>query len=193
MSTSRKLTDELDAALEHGVDVKGRRIFLHGDVEEENIAVAIRGMYLLADLSADPIELFIASYGGLVDDAFALHDVTRTIKVPVHTVALGKCQSAAPLLVACGHRGERYGSENCEFMVHDASIEIKEDHSPAQLAAYAEVIKARVARMDRLLAKYTKMPYRHWSRLSKSKTDHYFSADEALKWGLIDQIWSEKD
>lgn len=193
MSNSRKLTDELDAALEHGVDVKGRRIFLHGDVDEDSIAVAIRGMYLLADLSPSPIELFIASYGGLVDDAFALHDVTRTIKVPVHTVALGKCQSAAPLLVACGKKGERYGSENCEFMVHDAAIESEKNLSPAALAAYAESVKRRVERMDRLLAKYSKMPYRHWARLSRSKTDHYFSADEALKWGLIDQIWSEKD
>ena len=99
-SNGSKFSAELQAALEYGLDVKGRRIFLHGDVDERSIGAAIRGMYLLADLKNDPIELFIASYGGYVDEAFALHDVTRTIRVPVHTVALGKCQSAAPLLVA---------------------------------------------------------------------------------------------
>ncbi len=191
--SSHKLTDEVAAALEHGVDVKGRRIFLHGDVDEDTIGVAIRGMYLLADMGSEPIELFIASYGGLLDDAFALHDVTRIIRVPVHTVALGKCQSAAPLLVACGQKGERYATENCEFMVHDAAIEVEKNLSPAALGSYAEAVKKRVERMDRLLAGYSNKPYRHWARLSSSKADRYFSAEEALEWGLIDQIWSEKE
>lgn len=191
MTNPRKFTDELAAALEHGVDVRGRRIFLHGDVDENTIGVAIRGMYLLADLSIKPIELFIASYGGEMDDAFALHDVTRTIKVPVHTVALGKCQSAAPLLVACGQEGERYASENCEFMVHDASMEL-ESSVPAQIEAYAAAVKSRVERMDRLLAKYTSKDYRHWKRLCSSKADRYFTAEQALDWGLIDHIWCEK-
>ena len=192
-TSSRKFTDELDAALDYGVDIKGRRIFLHGDVEEKTIGMAIRGMYLLADLDIkSPIELFITSYGGEVDESFALHDVTRTIKVPVHTVALGKCQSAAPLLVACGQKGERYASENCEFMVHDASMEIESEFSPAQLETYVTAVKARVERMDRLLAKYTKRDYRFWKRMSSSKLDRYFTADQALEWGLIDTIWSEK-
>lgn len=190
--SENKFSAELQAAIEHGVDVKGRRIFLHGDVGEGTIGVAIRGMYLLADLTDKPIELFITSYGGDLDESFALHDVTRTIKVPVHTVALGKCQSAAPLLVACGKKGERYASENCEFMVHDATIEIQEDHTPLQLASYASVVSQRMDRMDRLLAKYTKRNYRHWKRLSASKVDRYFTADQAQEWGLIDHIWDEK-
>ncbi len=192
MAVTRKLTEELLAALEHGVDVKGRRIFLHGDAEEDSVGMAIRGLYLLADRSPDPIELYISSYGGLIDDTFALHDVTRTIKVPVHTVALGKCQSAAPLLVACGKRGERYASENTEFMAHDASVDLSQG-SPAQLRVQAEAVKARVDRMDKLLAKYTKKDVRHWRRLSASKVDRYFDADTALEWGLIDQVWAEKE
>ncbi len=191
MSVS-KFSAELEAALEHGVDVKGRRIFLHGDVDEDTIGVAIRGLYMLADLNKEPIELFVTSYGGSIDESFALHDVTRTIKVPVHTVALGKCQSAAPLIVACGESGQRWASENCEFMVHDSTIELQENHTPSQLASYAAVVTRRTERMDRLLAKYTKMPYRHWRKLSASKADSYFDAEQALKWGLIDGIWDEK-
>jgi len=181
----------LEAALEYGIDVRGRRIFLQGDVESDTIATAIRGMYLMADDGDSPIDLFIASYGGDIDETFALHDVTRTIRVPVRTTALGMCMSAAPFLVACGSRGERYASENCEFMLHTASVEL--DGQMANVDGTMAAIKRRCERMDRLLAKYTDMPYRHWSRLSKASTDRYFGAEQALEWGLIDQIWSEKD
>lgn len=189
---TNKITDELAAALDKGIDVKGRRIFLHGNVDEDTIGLAIRGMYLLADLNNEPIELFVMSYGGDLDEAFALHDVTRIIKVPVHTVALGKCMSAAPLLVACGKRGERYASENCQFMLHDCSLDAGEG-SPTYISAHVEAARAQMVRYAELLAKYTDKPKRHWTRMFQMRSDKFFSAEEALDWGLIDSIWAEKD
>tara|TARA_R110000850_G_scaffold272752_2_gene408174 strand:+ start:179 stop:745 length:567 start_codon:yes stop_codon:yes gene_type:complete len=178
------------AALEHGVDVEGRRIFLQGDVESDSIALAVRGLYLLADQSDEPIDLYVASYGGDIDEAFQLHDVTRTIRVPVHTTALGVCQSAAPFLVACGAHGHRYASENALFMLHTASLELEGqlNHARGEL----EAVRARCERMDRLMAKYTKKDYRHWAKFTKSSVDHYFGAEQAREWGIIDHIWSEK-
>ena len=181
----------LEAALEYGIDVTGRRIFLQGDVDSDTISLAVRGMYLMADASEEPIDLFVASYGGDIDEAFQLHDVTRTVRVPVHTTALGVCMSAAPFLVACGAPGERYASENCEFMLHTASLEL--DGQMLNLEGTLEANRRRCERMDRLLAKYTKMPYRHWQKFTKASTDHFFGAEKALEWGLIDSIWSEKD
>lgn len=183
---------KLEAALEYGVDVVGRRIFLHGDVDEETAGWAIRGMYLLADISQQPIELFVMSYGGSIDEAFALHDVTRTVKAPVHTVALGKCMSAAPLLLACGEPGNRWASEHTTFMIHDVKLTVPEG-SPAYVNSWVAITKKQCETMDRLLAKYTKMPYKHWRRLSAGKADSYFDAEQALEWGLIDALWNEKD
>ena len=180
----------LEAALELGIDIRGRRIFLQGDVDEDTISVAIRAMYLMADQSDEPIDLFVASYGGNIDEAFALHDVTRTIKCPVHTTALGMCMSAAPLLVACGAQGNRYASENCEFMLHPASLEA--EGTPSNVRGTAEATQRRCTRMNRLLAKYTKKDFRFWSKFDRGD-DHYFTAEQALEWGLIDAIWSEKD
>lgn len=180
----------LEAALELGVDIRGRRIFLQGDVDEDTISVAVRAMYLMADQSDEPIDLFVASYGGSIDDAFALHDVTRTIRCHVRTTALGFCMSAAPLLVACGQRGHRYASENCEFMLHPASLVV--DGTPSNVAGTAEAIRRRCDRMNRLLAKYTKKDLRFWRKFDKGD-DVYFDAEQALEWGLIDTIWSEKD
>ena len=184
--------DILTAALEHGVDVKGRRIFLHGSVEEDSIGSAIRGLYLLSDMSKEPIELYVSSYGGELDEAFALHDVTRTIKAPVHTVALGKCMSAAPVLVACGQTGYRWVAEHTTFMLHDCSLDEIEGH-PSQVLAHAESAREQMRTMARLLAKYSKKEARFWSRIFSSKNDRFFTANEAIEWGLVDQVWSEKD
>lgn len=184
---------QIEAALEHGVDIPGRRVFLHGDVEADTIGRAIRGLYLLATASHAPIELCVTSYGGDLDEAFALHDVTRTIKAPVHTVALGKCMSAAPLLVACGHAGQRWASENVQFMLHDATIEDIAPGSPAYVLGHAEAVKLQMKTMAALLARYTKKPAGHWARMFNGKTDRFFTADQAVEWGLVDQIWSEKD
>lgn len=192
MSLNNKMTDELTAALEKGIDIKGRRIFLHAAVDEDSIGLAIRAMYLLSDMSKEPIELFVCSYGGELDEAFALHDVTRTIKVPVHTVALGKCMSAAPLLVACGQRGERWASEHTQFMLHDCALEIEEG-SPVAITAHVEAAKAQMIRYAELLGKYTNKPKSYWTRMFGQRADKFFSAEDAQEWGLIDQIWSEKE
>lgn len=182
---------QIEAALEHGIDIPGRRVFLHGGVDEDTIGRAIRGLYLLSDVNQQPIELFVSSYGGELDEAFALHDVTRTIRAPIHTVALGKCMSAAPLLVACGHRGERWAAEHTQFMLHDAMVDVSEG-SPAYVLGHAEAARATMKRYAQLLGKYTKKPAAHWARMFNGKSDRFFSADDAVLWGLVDQLWNEK-
>jgi ATP-dependent Clp endopeptidase proteolytic subunit ClpP len=184
-----KVTEELSMALIYGVDVQGRRIFLHSDIEETSMALIVRALYLLST-DSNPVELFVTSYGGSLDDAFALHDVTRTIDIPVHTVALGKCMSAAPLLVACGD--VRYATENTLFMLHDIWFSMV-DGRPREIEAHTRVATKQVNRYADLLARYTKRPKGHWRRLMRRGTDQFFGAEQALDWGLIDQIWSEKD
>lgn len=185
----------LEAALAHGIDVNGRRIFLHGDVAEGSIATAIRGLYLLSDYDpSKPIDLYVSSYGGDLDEAFALHDVTRTIHADVHTCALGKCQSAAPIIVASGKRGQRWATESTTFMVHDAQMDFGAEESdyPANIIAGAEVTRAMMDRYAALMGRYTKKPKRFWTSIFKGKIDRFFDATEAETWGVIDGIWKEK-
>lgn len=183
----------IEAALDYGVDIVGRRVFLHGDVGEDTIGIAIRGLYMLSDKKVgEPIELYVSSYGGELDEAFALHDVTRTIRSPVHTIALGKCMSAAPMLVACGTPGSRFATENTTFMLHDAEL------SPAganadNILANANITKSMMDRYATLLARYSKKDKRFWKKVFSGKVDMFFGAQQALEWGLIDMIWSEKD
>lgn len=182
----------IEAALEHGIDIFGRRIWLHGGIDEDTIGMAIRGLYMLGDIGSAPIELYVSSYGGYLDESFALHDVTRTIKCDVVTCALGKCMSAAPLLVACGKQGYRYTTESTTFMLHDTRISEMEGR-PAELVVEADVAKGMMDHYAKLLARYTKKDKRHWRRLFDAKTDRYFDADTAIEWGVVDAIWNEKD
>jgi len=191
--SNQNFRTNVESALEHGIDISGRRIFLHGDVSEDTIGTAIRGLYLLSDFDDKKlITLSVSSYGGSLDEAFALHDVTRTIHAPVSTVALGKCQSAAPLLVACGKPGERYATENTMFMLHDAKVYDVEGEHPSNLAAWAEATEVTMKRYAALLSQYTLKDKRHWTRIFAHKKDTFFTAQEALDWGLVDGIWNEK-
>jgi ATP-dependent Clp protease protease subunit len=176
-----------------GIDLSGRRIFLHGGVDEDTIGKAIRAMYFLADLDPQaPIELFVSSYGGDLDEAFALHDVTRTISCPIHTVALGKCMSAAPMLAACGQPGERYATRHTSFMLHAISLHGMEGSTVEQIRDTAKETQQSVDDYVSLLVEYSNKPRSHWARIFKKSSDTYFDAETALEWGLIDGIWNEK-
>lgn len=187
-----RLTDERRFAIETGIDFRGRRIWLHSGVEEEIIARVTTAIYLMDAASEDPVTLYVSSYGGDLDEAFGLHDVTRTVKSEVHTVALGKCMSAAPLLVACGHPGERCAAPNTTFMLHDCEIAPPEG-SPRALKAHVEAAESAMGRLAELLERYSSKPKRHWATLFRRKDDVFFDAYQARDWGLVDYVWSEKD
>ena len=186
--------DQLETYFEHGVDIVNRCIFLTGDIDEDNIAYVIKGLYLMEHQNDkyEPIELRISSYGGSVYDMFALHDVTRTLKSPVHTMGMGKVMSSAVLLVACGQKESRWAGEHTTFMIHvpswDSSDQKMHDH------------KVDLRESERLwnnwytlMAKYTNKDAKFWKRQCNKKDDMYFDAYQAQEWGLIDHIWDEKD
>ncbi len=188
--TSQRTKESIDAALVSGVDIVGRRIFLQTVMEEDAVAVVIRGLYLLGG-GKEHIELIVSSTGGDMDEAFGLHDATRIIDAPVHTVALGKCHSAAPLIVACGAKGCRYTTEHCVFMLHDVSVEASPG-SPVMIETETGWAKKSMVRYAELLEQYTNMPKKHWTQIFAKKKDTYFDAETAVEWGLVDTIWSQK-
>lgn len=177
----------LNLWLDYGVDIRRRRIFLHGDVDEGTIAYATRGLLFMAAESDDPVTLFISSYGGSIDETFVLYDVLQRVSCHVTTVALGFCMSAAPLLLAAGHT--RLASENCDFMLHTASFEV--EGSLSNVEAASKAVHNRCVRMDKLMALHSSMPYRHWKKFTEAKADVYFDARQAQDWGLIDGIWQD--
>lgn len=188
--------DWVEAYFEYGVDVANRCIFLTSDVDEESISHVIKGLYLMeAEDEEAPIEVRIMSYGGDVCDMFALHDVTRTLKCPVHTMGMGKVMSAAVLLLACGTTGERWAGPNTSFMIHVPSMHDGDEDGVKihEVKANLEFTQEMWRRWYELMERYTNKPASHWRRLCNKNADVYFTADEALEWGLIDHMWDQKD
>lgn len=195
----------VEAYFQYGVDTANRRVFLFDDVEESTIGVVIKALYFMdsqvsvrkvkgkARKYRKPIDLFVGSFGGSDYEMYALYDVLQTLKSPVHTVAMGKCMSAAPLLVAAGHVGQRWATPNTWFMVHQGNQWMGED-------TRAEIGKANVLHAEdindrwyELMARHTKMPKAFWKKMCSKHGDTYFGAEEAVEYGIVDAMWAEKE
>lgn len=183
--------DWVDAYFENGVDVANRRVFI-GDIDEVSVDFAIKGLYLMETKSSiEPCEMFISSYGGTIYDALALYDIMNTLKCPIWTFAYGKCMSAAPLLLAAGVPGHRWVAPHVAFMHHDWADDV--EGTGSQLEATIKHLEQVSMTWTKLLAKHSSRDFKWWHTRAKKPSDFFFSADEAIEWGLADNIWVEKD
>ena len=185
--------DQLEIYFEYGADIMNRCLFLIGDIDEERIGCVIKGLYFMENQTEryEPIELRISSDGGDIYDMMALHDVTRTLRSPVHTMGVGKVMSSAVLLLACGEKGNRWAGPNTSFMVHVPSWDAKNDSMHSHKIAVDEVSRLW-NNWYKLMAQYTNKDSGFWKRLCNKKEDVYFDAYQAQEWGVIDHIWDEK-
>lgn len=189
----RTTDDWIDILFQYGIDRSNRRIFLFDDVADQPIGIVIKALYLLnSENKKKPIELFIGSYGGCEYDMFALYDAIQTIESPVHTIAIGKCMSAAPLLVCAGKKGYRYAMPNTFFMVHQGWDELSERRSYAEVKNDLEHWKVMEDRWYTLMETHTSKSVSFWKSQCEKVGDRYFDAGCAKTWGLIDHVWIEK-
>jgi ATP-dependent Clp protease protease subunit len=182
--------DWVDAYFDHGVDITNRRVFI-GDISHDSVDAAVKGLYLMeTDSEDEPCEMFISSYGGTLYDALALYDIMNTLSCPVHTFAYGKCMSAAPMLLAAGEAGKRWVAPHVAFMHHDWSENV--EGKGAEVEAAIKHSAKLGNQWFNVLASVSKKTYKWWHDRAKKSADFYFSADEAIEWGLADQVWVEK-
>ena len=180
----------VEAYFNHGVDIVNRRVFL-GDIDSESVGVATKAIYLMETESKEnPCEIFISSYGGTLYDALALYDIFNTVSCTIRTFAYGKCMSAAPILLAAGEPGQRWVSPHAAFMFHDLSDELSGKATDLQAAVRHDMKLADT--WMHLMAKHSTKTFKWWRERANRAADFYFSADEAIEWGLADHIWVEK-
>jgi len=184
--------DWVEAYFENGIDIKNRRVFLDSDIGGQSIGAAIRGLYLMeTESNIDPVEMFISSFGGCLYDTLALYDIINTVTCPVHTFTYGKCMSGAVLLLAAGEKGQRWVTPHVSFMFHDLFAEL--EGTRAQLQHEYKHTKQLGETWVKLIAKNSSQNSKWWDARAKKSSDFYFSAEEAIDWGLADQIWVEKE
>ncbi len=164
-----------------------RKIYLLGEVNEAMYASFTTELDLMLEKSlSKPIQVELSSEGGTVLDALAIVGRIVNTSCPVHITVYGKCMSAAVLILACGD--VRRISSEAWVMHHEDTLKVRGSTTDLQrLAARAEQEEAE---WGKLLAKYTKIEEAQWRAWAHKTT--YFTADEALAVGLVDEVLKGK-
>ena len=137
--------------------------------------------------SEDPdkdISIYINSPGGSVTAGLAIYDTMQYIKCPVSTICVGLAASMAAVLLAGGAKGKRMALPNAEVMIHQPLGGARGQASDIEIQA-KNILKTK-ERMNKILASHTGQDLKKIAK--DTDRDNYMTAEEALKYGLIDKI-----
>ena len=166
-----------------------RIIFMGGAIDDNvaNIVIA-QLLHLEHEDPKKDIMLYINSPGGSVTAAMAIFDTMNHIKPDVSTICVGIAASAAAVLLSSGTKGKRYCLPNSEVMIHQVMGGAEGQASDIEIVA-KHILKTK-EKLNKILAKNSgKTP----EQIEKdSDRDNYMSAEEAKKYGLIDEILGQK-
>jgi ATP-dependent Clp protease protease subunit len=163
-----------------------QRIIVLGSEVDDRVANRLCAQLLL--LSAeDPrsdISLYINSPGGSVSAGLAIYDTMRLIPNDVSTLAMGLAGSMAQFLLCAGTPGKRFSLPHAQVLMHQGSAGF--GGTAADVEIYSAQLERVSALMTRLTAEHTGQPPERVEQ--DSKRDRWFSAEEALEYGMIDHI-----
>ena len=172
--------------------LKDRIIFLGEDVNATTASLVVAQLLFLESEDPDKeINLYINSPGGSVTDGLAIVDTMNYIKCPVSTTCIGIAASFGAVLLANGEKGKRYATPNAEILIHQPLIG---GHGitgqTTDIKIHAEnMIKTR-ERLNKILSDRTGKPLEQI--MQDTERDHYMTAEEALEYGLIDEILTKR-
>ncbi len=170
--------------------LQDRIIFLCNEVNDDVASLVVSQMLFLE--SQDPgkdISLYINSPGGVVSAGFAIFDTMNYIKCDVATYCMGLAASMGAFLLAGGQKGKRYAMPNAEIMIHQPSGGAKGQETEIRIVA-EQMLKTR-DRLNQILAEQTGQPLDVIAR--DTERDNYMTAQEALEYGLIDQVITKRE
>lgn len=165
--------------------LKDRIIFLGEQVTDDSANLIVAQMLFLE--SEDPgkdIQFYINSPGGSVTAGMAIYDTMQYIKCDVSTICIGMAASMGAFLLAGGAKGKRMALPNSEIMIHQPSGGAQGQATEIQIAA-EHILKTK-HKLNALLAANTGQPIEVIER--DTERDNFMSADEALAYGLIDSV-----
>ena len=165
--------------------LKDRIIFLGSEIVDD-VANSIVAQMLFLE-SEDPdkdINLYINSPGGSVTAGLAIYDTMQYIKPQVSTICVGLAASMGAILLAGGAKDKRFALPNAEIMIHQPLGGARGQASDIEIQA-KNIIKTK-ERMNKILASHTGQDFDTIAR--DTDRDNYMTAEEALKYGLIDKI-----
>ena len=167
--------------------LKDRIIFLSEDVNHVTASLVIAQMLFLESEDPDKeISFYINSPGGSITDGMAIVDTMNYIKCPVSTICIGLAASMGSVLLACGAKGKRYATPNSEILIHQPLISGGLSGQTTEIKIHADHMVKTREKLNKLLSEKTGQSLEQIEK--DTERDHYMTAEEALKYGLIDEI-----
>lgn len=165
--------------------LKDRIIFLSGEIDDltANLVVA-QMIFLEAEDPDKDIFMYINSPGGSVSAGMAIYDTMQYIKCDVSTICMGMAASMGAFLLAGGTKGKRMALPNAEIMIHQPSGGAKGQATDIKIVA--DHILRTKKKLNEILAANTGQPLEVIE--VDTERDNYMSAEEAVKYGLIDSV-----
>ncbi len=170
--------------------LKERIIFLTGEVNDDiSSLVCAQLLFLESENPKKDISLYINSPGGVITSGMAMYDTMKYISCDVATICIGQACSMGSFLLAGGTKGKRFSLPNSQIMIHQPSGGAKGQATDIEIQA--KLILDMRRRLNQIYAENTGQKL---SVIEKAMDrDNFMTPEEALKFGLIDQIVTSRN
>jgi ATP-dependent Clp protease protease subunit len=169
--------------------LKERVVFLVGEVNDHTANLIVAQMLFLESENPDKdIHFYINSPGGSVTAGMAIYDTMQFIKPSVSTLCIGQAASMGSFLLAAGEKGKRFCLPNSRVMIHQPMGGFRGQASDVEI--HAREILYLKQKLNNLLAQHTGQKVETIER--DTDRDNFLSAEDSVKYGLVDQVLEKR-
>jgi len=169
--------------------LKERVVFLVGEVNDHTANLIVAQMLFLESENPDKdIHFYINSPGGSISAGMAIYDTMQFIKPQVSTLCIGMAASMGAFLLQAGEKGKRFALPNSTVMIHQPLGGFRGQASDIEI--HAKYILSLRERLYKLMAQHTGRTVEEIAR--DSERDNFLSAQEAMEYGLVDQVLGKR-
>jgi ATP-dependent Clp protease protease subunit len=170
--------------------LENRIVFMVGEINYPMATeVIMKLLYLDNNKPGSEICLYINSPGGSVDDTMAIYDTMTFIGSPISTFCIGRAQSGGAIILAAGVKGKRHALPHAKVMLHQPWGGVTGQASDIKIQAEQIILAKQM--INEILAKHTGQPVEKIAE--ETERDKYMTAEEALEYGLIDEVLHEHE
>ena len=172
---------------------------VYGEIDEDRGKAVVSLLYLVKKTAQaekedekpeppEPVDFLISTEGGDVQEMFSIYDCMRDVQkdCEIHTFGVGKVMSAGILLLAAGTKGKRRVGKHCRLMMH--SVQGGHFGSIKELETDIREVRWYQDQFIKSIVEETNLDHREIKNIFRRKTDTYFDAEQAVEWGIADEV-----
>ena len=169
--------------------LKERIIFLGTEINDtvSNLVIA-QLLFLQSEEAEKDISIYINSPGGVVTAGMAIYDTMQFLKCPITTYCMGQAASMGAVLLAAGSKGKRFALPNSRIMIHQPLGGAQGQATDIEIQT-KEILRMKKS-LNEILSHHTGQPVKTVEK--DTDRDFFMSAKEAVKYGIVDKVVTQK-